>query len=82
MAFETDDAILYQVRSRHFNEEVTEVVPADYAGVKVTDRARSYAAQALSGVTQQKCLAHVLLSSSEVVEYQGPQRTELREASE
>ena len=45
-----------------------EVVPADYAGVMVTDRARSYDARALSGVRQQKCLAHVLRSISEVVE--------------
>ena len=68
MAFETDDATVYQVRSRHLNEEVREVVPADYAGVMVTDRARSYDAQALSGVRQQKCLAHVLRSISEVVQ--------------
>ena len=52
MAFETDDATVYQVRGRHRNEEVREVVPADYAGVMVTDRARSYDAQALSGVRQ------------------------------
>ena len=68
MAFETEDATVYQVRSRHRNEEVREVVPADYAGVMVTDRARSYDAQALSGVKQQKCLSHVLRSISEVVE--------------
>ena len=68
MAFETDDVTVYQVRSRHRNEEVREVVPSDYAGVMVTDRARSYDAQALSGVRQQKCLAHVLRSISEVVE--------------
>ena len=50
MAFETDDATVYQVRGRHRNEEVREVVPGDYAGVMVTDRARSYDARALSGV--------------------------------
>ena len=50
------------VRGSHRNEEVREVVPADYAGVMVTDRARSYDARALSGVRQQKCLAHVLRS--------------------
>ena len=43
-------------------------MPSDYAGVMVTDRARSYDARALSGVRQQKCLAHVLRSISEVVE--------------
>ena len=68
MAFETDDATVYQVRPRHRNEEVREVVPSDYLGVMVTDRGRSYDAQALSGVKQQKCLAHVLRSVSEVVE--------------
>ena len=63
MAFETDDATVYQVRSRHRNDEVREVVPGDYGGVMVTDRARSYDAQALSEVRQQKCLAHVLARS-------------------
>ena len=68
MAFETDRATVYQVRARHRNEEVREVVPSDYGGVMVTDRGRSYDAQALSGVKQQKCLAHVLRSISEVVQ--------------
>ena len=68
MAFETDEATVYQVRARHRNEEVREVVPSDYGGVMVTDRGRSYDAQALSGVKQQKCLAHVLRSVSEVVQ--------------
>ena len=68
MAFETDDATVYQARARHRNEEVREVVPSDYGGVMVTDRGRSYDAQALSGVKQQKCLAHVLRSISEVVQ--------------
>ena len=67
MAFETEEATVYQVRARHRNEEVREVVPADYAGVMVTDRGRSYDAQALSAVKQQKCMAHVLRSVSEVV---------------
>ena len=67
MAFETEEVTVYQVRARHRNEEVREVVPADYAGVMVTDRGRSYDAQALSEVRQQKCLAHVLRSISEVV---------------
>ena len=52
MAFETDEATVYQVRTRHRNEEVREVVPSDYGGVMVTDRGRSYDAQALSGVKQ------------------------------
>tara|TARA_Y100000310_G_scaffold321737_1_gene379799 strand:+ start:147 stop:815 length:669 start_codon:yes stop_codon:yes gene_type:complete len=68
MAFETNDATVYQVRPRHRNEEVREVVPSDYGGVMVTDRGRSYDAQALAKVDQQKCLAHVLRSISEVVD--------------
>ena len=39
MAFETDEVTVYQVRARHRNEEVREVVPSDYGGVMVTDRA-------------------------------------------
>lgn len=68
MAFETNAATVYQVRRRHRNEEVREVIPSDYRGVMVTDRGRSYDSQALARVKQQKCLAHVLRSVSEVVE--------------
>jgi transposase len=75
MAFETDQATVYQVRARHRNEEVREVVPADYAGVLVTDRGRSYDARELADVRQQKCLAHVLRSLREVAETKrGPAR--------
>jgi hypothetical protein len=59
MAFTTADTTVFQIRLRHRNEEVREVLPGDYAGVMVCDRARSYDAQALAGVKQQKCLAHV-----------------------
>ena len=31
MAFETEDATVYQVRGRHRNEEVREVVPSGFA---------------------------------------------------
>ena len=68
MAFETDEATVYQVRTRHRNEEVREVIPSDYRGIMVTDRGRSYDAQTLAQVKQQKCLAHVLRSISDVVE--------------
>jgi transposase len=67
MTFETDTATVYQVRSRHRNEEVREVIPADYEGVMIADRGTSYDAQELAGVRQQKCLAHVLRSLSEVL---------------
>jgi transposase len=68
MAFETDAATVYQIRPRHRHEEVREVIPADYAGVMVTDRGRSYDARAFDHVDQQKCLAHILRSISDVVD--------------
>jgi transposase len=68
MAFETDLATVYQIRPRHRHEEVQEVIPADYGGVMVTDRGRSYDAQAFDRVEQQKCLAHILRSLHDVVE--------------
>ena len=70
MTFETATATVYQIRERHRNEEVREVVPADYEGVLVTDRGRSYDAIELAGVRQQKCLAHIQRSLSEVLEHQ------------
>ena len=67
MAFDTDAATVYQIRSQHRHEEVQEVLPLDYEGVMVTDRGRSYDAQAFNDVKQQKCLAHILRSISDVV---------------
>jgi hypothetical protein len=67
MAFDTDQATVYQVRPRHRHQEVQEVVPADYQGVMVTDRGRSYEAHSFSGVKQQKCLAHLQRTLSEVL---------------
>ena len=68
MVFETDTATVYQIRARHRNEEVRERVPADYPGVMITDRGKSYDAAELAGVKQQKCLSHVLRSLSNVLE--------------
>jgi transposase len=48
MAFDTDQATVYQVRPRHRHQEVQEVVPRTYWGVMVTDRGRSYEAQSLA----------------------------------
>jgi transposase len=70
MAFESAAVTVYQIRGRHRNEEVREVVPADYEGVLVTDRGRSYDAIELAGVRQQKCLAHLQRSLSEVLAHQ------------
>jgi hypothetical protein len=70
MTFTTPATTVFQIRARHRNEEVREVLPSDYAGVMVCDRARSYDAAALSGVKQQKCLAHVQRSLSLALEDQ------------
>jgi transposase len=59
MAFDTAEATVYQVRPRHRHQEVQEVVPANYQGVMVTDRGRSYEAHSFRQVAQQKCLAHL-----------------------
>jgi transposase len=67
MTFTTADTTVFQIRARHRNEEVREVLPSDYAGVMICDRARSYDARELQGVKQQKCLAHVLRSLTEAL---------------
>jgi hypothetical protein len=68
MAFATDSAVVYQIRKRHRNEEVREVIPADYSGVMGCDRGKSYDAQTLSNVKRQKGLCHVLRSLSAEIE--------------
>jgi len=68
MTFDTDQATVLQIRRRHRNEEVRELIPADYAGVMVTDRGKSYDAEELLGVKQQKCLDHLKENINEVLE--------------
>jgi hypothetical protein len=68
MIFVTDTATVFQVRARHRNEEVREVIGEDYAGVLVTDRGKSYDAKELEAVKQQKCISHALRSINEVLE--------------
>ena len=68
MGFDTDRETVYQVRRQHGHQQVLEIVPADYAGVLVTDRGPSYEAKALAAVKQSKCLAHLLRNVTEVVE--------------
>src|ERR1700691_5446324 len=68
MTFDTDQATVFQIRRRHRNEEVRELIPADYAGVMVTDRGKSYDAEKLLGVQQQKCLDHLKENINEVLE--------------
>lgn len=69
MTFDTQHSCVYQIRRRHRNVEVRELVPSDYAGTLVTDRGKSYDAKELEGVDQQKCLCHLQRSCSEVLEH-------------
>jgi transposase len=67
MVFRSLRTTVYQIRGRHRNEEVREVIPSDYHGVLCTDRGRSYDAKELAQVKQQKCLSHIQRSLSEVL---------------
>lgn len=67
MTFDTDAATVYQIRRQHRNEEVRELIPSDYPGTMGCDRGKSYDAKELRGVKQQKCLAHIQRSLSEVL---------------
>src|SRR5438270_3707884 len=67
MIFVADTVTVFQVRARHRNEEVREVIGDDYPGVLVTDRGKSYDAKELEGVKQQKCIPHALRSINQVV---------------
>lgn len=67
MGFTSSTTTMFQIRRRHRNDAVREVIPADYAGVLVSDRASSYDATALAAVKQQQCLAHLQRSLSQVL---------------
>lgn len=67
MGFSSDKETLYQIRSHHGNEQVREVIGADYRGVLHTDRFKSYDAKELSEVPQQKCMAHIQRNLSELI---------------
>ena len=79
MAFDTDEVTVYQVRPRHRHQEVQEVVPANYRGVMVTDRGRSYEAHSFSRVKQQKGLAHLQKTLSLLLEKKKGRARELGE---
>jgi transposase len=66
MAFVNPWLSVYQIRPRHRNEEVRELIPAEFGGVMICDRGKSYDAEELEGVAQQKCLAHLIRNASEV----------------
>jgi transposase len=79
MAFDTDQVTVYQVRPKHRHQEVQEVVSADYQGVMVTDRGRSYEAHSFRKVRQQKCLAHLQKTLSVLLEKKKGRARELGE---
>jgi transposase len=68
MAFVNQWLSVYQVRTRHRNEEVRELIPADFKGILVCDRGRSYDAAELQSLAQQKCLAHLLRNAAALQE--------------
>ena len=68
MVFVGVQSTVYQIRARHRNQEVREVIPADYAGVMGTDRGKSYDAEEFDGVAQQKCPGHLQRNITEVLE--------------
>ena len=75
MGFDTDRVTVYQIRDRHRNEEVREIIPADYQGTMVCDRGKSYEAKEMAAVAQQKCNSHLITNASEVLETKrGPAR--------
>ena len=90
MAFDSPDCVVYQVRARHRNEEVREVIGEDYAGLLGTDRGKSYDAKELSQVKQQKCVGHILRNLAGVLahkqgracDFAGTLKTLLQEALE
>src|SRR5262249_34995097 len=62
MAVESKSVVVSQIRARHRNEEVREVIGDHSQGTLSTDRGRSYDAKELQEVKQQKCLSHSLRS--------------------
>jgi transposase len=67
VAFDTELATVYQVHPRHRHQEVQEVIPRNYQGAMGTDRGRSYEDNSFRRVKQQKCLAHLQQTLSEVL---------------
>jgi transposase len=68
MAFVNRSLSVYQVRPRHRNEEVRELIPADFKGVMICDRGPSYDAGEMEEVAQQKCLSHLIRNARAVEE--------------
>jgi transposase len=68
MAFVNPRLSVYQIRRQHRNEEVRELIPANFAGIMICDRGKSYDAEELNAIAQQKCLAHLIRNAVEVAE--------------
>jgi transposase len=66
MVFTTPEIAVYQVRPQHRNEEVREVIGDDFPGILGCDRGKSYDAEELDRVKQQKCLSHLIRNTQEV----------------
>lgn len=66
MVFANAGLVVYQIRRKHRNEEVRELIPADFQGVMICDRGKSYDAEELEPIAQQKCLSHLIRNASEV----------------
>lgn len=73
MGFDSDLATVYQIRRRHRHEEVLEVLGRDFAGKLSTDRGKSYDAEAMKRIPQNKCSSHLLRNISELLKSQSPQ---------
>ncbi len=68
MAFDSRAVAIYQIRSQHRNEEVRRSVGGDYQAILGTDRGKSYDAEELRDVKQQKCIARIQRSIDESLE--------------
>ncbi len=62
-----ENAVYFQIRSRHRAEEVAEVITAACECVLGTDRFRSYDAERFSQMDMQKCMSHIVKNLSELV---------------
>jgi transposase len=80
MGFFTQTLAVYQIRPRHTNEEVREMLGIDFGGLLGTDRGPSYDAKALDHIPMQKCLSHLLKNISQAAEgKRGPTLKFMRE---
>jgi transposase len=56
----SQNAVVFQIRTRHTHKEVLEMIPANYQGVMGTDRFTSYNVPDFAAVKQQKCIFHII----------------------